>query len=46
MNKIRALEVIYEFMQNNAHLLAFDEHTAFSIVCKLYIEEMTSEVNK
>lgn len=31
MNKIKALEVIHEFMQDNSHLLSFDEHTAFSI---------------
>lgn len=31
MNKIKTLEVICEFMQDNAHLLSFDEHTAFSI---------------
>lgn len=31
MNKIKALEVICEFMQDSSYLLSFDEHTAFSI---------------
>ena len=31
MNKVRALEVIHEYIRDNASMLSFDEHTAFAI---------------
>ena len=31
MNKSKAVEIIQEYIQDNARMLSFDEHTAFSI---------------